>query len=261
MGTSACLSIGSLCFAICLLLRANPIRSGFVLDVSAGWLNRLLLAPALFGSPVLIASIGAVALSAVGIALIWDFDELPLAVAIALQGIFLLYHIVNRHVNLPVQRVLQLAVIVGVCWDYIAIICLRRLLRWQALRMQARSIYAAAIAELLIAAAAVGLPVVVGSFVFDAKGTIGSGVMLSAATNTFTIILGLSFAISAALLIAHRMTWPALARPLYRLATMGIFATAARRAGILAVGCGAIAAALNGSGDILSALRRLLVAA
>jgi hypothetical protein len=90
---------------------------------------------------------------------------------------------------------------------------------------------------------------------------VGYPLMLSSGSNFVAAALCLTYAVAAATLILHRLVWPAVERPLYRLARTAVFDSPGRRTVLFAIGAAAITFAAGRSTDLLAAVFKLWSAA
>lgn len=172
------------------------------------------------------------------------------------------------------------AISLGVICDIVAIILTRQMIRLQAVWTGFWRLIGVGIIELLLASFLLIGPFIIGLIVIYSGGdpastidrmgirdgvdywwrlhTISEGVSLSATTNIISAGLALSFFASLMLLMAHRMIWPVVDRPLYRVARFGPFRNKMSRVLTLSLGIALLDGAFHPPGSVLGYLKHIL---
>ncbi|HEX7153414.1 MAG TPA: hypothetical protein VF618_18150 [Thermoanaerobaculia bacterium] len=155
------------------------------------------------------------------------------------------------------------AVVVGTVTDVVATAATRRLLRWQGESERFSSLMLLAAAQLSLGMALIlGPPalllVAIKADVGPIAGLTAWTVAISTLTNIFSAALTLGLFIAILTLLVHRLIWPLIERPLYRLARFGMFRNAMMRGGMIAIGVEAVGAGAGYSGAVLSLILRLV---
>jgi len=159
------------------------------------------------------------------------------------------------------------AVTVGVVCDAGALALTRALIAWQTEWMSFPRLIVAGILELFVALLLLTAPVFVGLSVMSRSvgkslhaGFLGWGAMLAPTTNVLTAAIALALFGAATLLVVHRMMWPVVARPLYRLARLRVFGSTAGRTALFGLGSAAVSIGLGWANAIIDHLYSLFVA-
>lgn len=152
--------------------------------------------------------------------------------------------------------------VIGIFWDVLAMVVLRVLVRQQSKSANLFKVVGIAIIEIVLAFSVLFGTLALGIIILGSEslGYLGFIIMLSSYTNLFAALLSFVFSVAALSLLIHRLAWPLVARPLYRLARIGIFKTAASRSALFAVGVAALGVATGKSSHIFSFIIRLLTA-
>jgi hypothetical protein len=186
--------------------------------------------------------------------------QIYFAILVAMLGILALFARHPDFVGMPYM--VLVIVFAGIFFDFCAIAVTRALIQWQSSWWSFRRITAAAALELSIGVALIAAPIYVGSRIMRAAhGTsswyssiAGWSILLSTLTNVASAAISFSFFGALTLLAVHRVAWPAIERPLYQLARLGVFQSKATRTALFALG---VATAMVGSGhggDVASVL-------
>ena len=153
----------------------------------------------------------------------------------------------------------------GVACDVMAVAFVRILLRLQADWMSLFRTLFAAILQLLMSICLLIIPIAIGIQLLNGmKGMsiwwsiLGWAIALSPSTNLLSAITTLAFFGAASILIMHRLIWPFITRPLYRLARVGVFRTSAARSTLFSLGLTLIIIGTGKSGDLFMRLLSIL---
>jgi len=160
------------------------------------------------------------------------------------------------------------AVVIGMAFDMVAIYLTRRLLRRQADAHSSLHIAALMGGQVGIALFVVGCPLFLGAMLvrfWTSTNVLYDYVLgwayvayLSAFTNLVEVVISLILFLSVALLLAHRLAWPLLDRPLYRLARVGVFRNPMARTCLAGLGVEMLGLSVGRGGAVLPILLRLV---
>jgi len=152
------------------------------------------------------------------------------------------------------------AIFLGVVCDVLAIAVVRICLRRQAKIRSTASIIAMTLAELAVGTALMLAPLTSLNWL-DTSSEVGAGLSIGYAaaftSNGGSVALSFAFVIAAFTLGLHRLIWPIIARPLYLLADLRLFASRKTRAAVLAIGVALIAFSVGKASEVLSAFQAL----
>lgn len=289
IAVAGCLSLASLHFVAVVITNGIGQRPpGYHIDLSkfanpwdafyAAFIDLLHVIAAMFftlalpSNPIFMHLIGICAIIAVVLAaLIERLCWLPLVTFSVFVGVYLCAPLISK----PYPEIVAFpflvlsAVVLGMACDVIAVALARILLRWQADWTSLVRTFFAAMLQLLMAIALFALPLATGFRIMNlCKGSsiwwlsmFGWAMTISPATNLLSAIMALAFFGAAMVLVIHRLIWPIITRPLYRLARGGVFRTPAARTALLGVGVGLILFGIGKGGDLLLRLFTILGAA
>ncbi len=279
IAVAGCLSLTSLHFVAVVVTNGIGQRpQGYHIDLSkfanswdafyAAFADLLHVIAAMFftlalpSNPIFMHLIGICAIIAVALAaLIERFCWLPLVTFSVFLGVYLCAPLISK----PYPEIVAFpflvlsAVAIGVACDVIAVALARILLRWQADWTSLIRTFFAAMLQLLMAIALFALPLATGFWIMNLwRGSyiwwlsmFGWAMTISPSTNLLSAIMALAFFGAAMVLAIHRLIWPLITRPLYRLARGGVFRTPAARTALLGVGVGLILLGIGKGGDLL----------
>jgi hypothetical protein len=172
-----------------------------------------------------------------------------------------------RYVGFP--YIVLCTVAFGVVCDVIAIALSRILLRWQADWTSMGRTFIAAIVQLVMSIALMVIPIAIGLPILNkARGSSvwwwpvsGWAIMLSSSTNLLSAVVALAFFGAAAILLIHRLLWPFITRPMYRLARGGLFRSPAARTALFSLGVALILIGLGKNSGLLFRILSIMGAA
>lgn len=213
-------------------------------------------------APLLLDGVAIMAIVAVIIAVRGRLVHGPTFVFGILLFLLLLGYLTSRFTS-PITGlpdVAALALTLGIASDVVALAVTRKLIAWQAEWKSIGKIALAATAELLTALLlAVGAPALAvalamnndlqpppGFHIVVVMTNTRAAIFYSALTNAAAFVVAISLFCVLGILIAHRLAWPMLERPLYQLARGRLFRSAASRAAVFSCGAGVIWAAYGG---------------
>jgi hypothetical protein len=196
-----------------------------------------------------------------------------LPIAASLTALIIWYAVVT-YLGQPLVILLWAipAVAFGVLADFVAITVLRRLVAFQSNSVSLIKIGIAAAGQVALAFALLFGPAaslhLLSTFIEGRSsditpvtwviGFLAVAFAISAAANIFTAFVVLAYFIVTLVFLIHTMLWPVLERPLYQLATFGLFRTIPRRVALFTVGFSAISAGVWGVNGTLAAAFRLI---
>lgn len=161
--------------------------------------------------------------------------------------------------------VLVLACAVGIVLDIFSIWLMRWTFRVQVKPGEQRNPYLKALYVFGIAVNVTGWTSIVGLELLETHGrrlmATGLILLLASLTNLPALVVGLMFFAIAYSLLFHRLIWPAVCRPLYRLGRLGLFRNIATRTALFTLGCGSVAVAFGEVHDIAALMRKLFLSA
>jgi hypothetical protein len=265
VGASACLSLCSLTVIVAIIVGHGGLMSRLGDSADDWFVAAVVVMPAVTSESIAPPLILAAALAAVLIVstgrsrLRWLPACAAVSALVALATLNIMYDSSQRFLLLGL---LLYSCALGVMTDFGALVVLRRLFEWQSGRPRASSIYMAAVAEIAVGTGAVVLPGLIAA-VFGALHVsyLPNATIMSVATNLFIMLLGFGFAGSALLLLLHRVIWPLVERPLYRVGRLGIFKSASNRAILGTLGTAMAGVGICDAGAVWSILARLLSSA
>jgi len=161
--------------------------------------------------------------------------------------------------------IVLIAAMLGVFTDIVTIICIRRVLRWQVQHTRTSSVIVATVAQASIAIALIVVPLAFGFISvlhsYPEASFNAVAVAWSATTNGLCFLIALSLFVVLLAFLVHVLIWPLIQRPLYQLASLGIFRTPTTRAALFAVGAALLLLATDTAGSVITPLLKLLGAA
>lgn len=189
---------------------------------------------------------------------------LPALVFVVLLSVFVLPLTVPSliAVRYGTPDIVLTAALTGIVFDVATILVIRRVLRWQMRRHSPTVVSVAATLQIAIAVGVVVIPVFVGvgwaALSFPAVPFNALAVAWSATTNLFACLLALSLFATLCVFMLHVLVWPAIERPLYQLAALGLFRTRSTRMALFAVGSTLLLLATGRIESIVEPLVKLL---
>ena len=152
------------------------------------------------------------------------------------------------------------AIVLGVASDVLAFVVIQTCLRWQAEARSTSVVTVAVLLQIVVAVLLLAAPLAAYGRFGGTKDVFRNSVAIGSAaafvSNTASVILALAVVLAAFTLVIHRVIWPFIARPLYLLTDLHVFATRKGRAALLAVGGALVAFGLGGGGtSLLKALQ------
>jgi hypothetical protein len=151
--------------------------------------------------------------------------------------------------------------ILGVACDLIAFAVLRYCLTRQAYARSMVAILAMTLGEVMLGGFLLIAPLAAMNLIgvdSDSQISMSVGSAIAFTSNGAAVALTFALIVAAITLALHRLLWPMIARPLYLLADLRIFATRQRRATTLGVGIVLITIAVHKTGSVAAALQALL---
>lgn len=191
---------------------------------------------------------------------------MPLVVAVVLCCVTAVRQVTSKDAEgkLIFGLVTATALVLGALTDYAASIVLRKIVAYRQTSNVLRRHVVAIIAQLAVGLVVITAPLLGGAILAGGHGALfaclGWSVMVSAATNVFTLAFSVLFVCAGLTLLVHRALWPLAQRPVYLLARLRVFASMSRKAALFSVGAAAIAVAVAQGGDMLRALLALVKA-
>lgn len=258
---SVCLSYSSLA------LLMMSVQAELIRDIESGGASKYGLDPTLPPSTYfeffrVLGLLGVLSLLSIAAGTLTMFRWLPAASAIGIFAFLAFDRQGSLAAGFRDLARMFIILVVAMGWSVAAIAALRAMITWQSQRRSSIATYLVGLGALLLAPSFTFAPAFVGwTLYYHDHRHIGTVILMSSVMNVGICAIVFVFGCSAIALLVHRMAWPVIDRPLYRLARIGVLKTASTRAALFVAGAAAVVVALGLGDDVGGIIRFLFLAA